>query len=357
MTSEKVLSFDSSFQLVGYLNPLDIYPSAVAPLLSDGKSYYAVYQQHNKGRKKVKISEGQLRVAEGVGYIKINSEKRNDISKTKFNPDVNGLFALNKDELKVYDIKQKNTFYKNVLSRTNMFQEDPFMALPVAIKIRDINLISDVAFKCGLQLKSAPQQLKYWYDDLRQNVPLLPERFSSLENSIKINNRIQIKTINKLTKFPKVTNRDRIWFVLDLSGLVLGRSTAGIAHILLGKHKTTYSPHLANGDYVVVINSQNVRLTGKKWKQKNYYRHSGYIGGLRQRTAEEMLKHDPEYLVKHSVKGMLPKNKLGRSLLNNIKVYTGSYHPHEAQCPIPLGAQFRKLLGCSHFDLTNTIFP
>ncbi len=129
---------------------------------------------------------------------------------------------------------------------------------------------------------------------------------------------------------------DRKWVVIDAEGKVLGRLVTEIANILRGKNKPVYTPHVDTGDFVVVINAAKVKLTGKKWEQKVYYRHSGYIGGLKSLTAKEMLEKKPEELIRHAVKGMLPKNRLGRKIFKKLNVYEGSEHPHEAQQPTPL---------------------
>lgn len=126
------------------------------------------------------------------------------------------------------------------------------------------------------------------------------------------------------------------WWLVDAKGRVLGRLASQVAKLLIGKHKPEYTPHVDTGDYVVVINAEKVVLTGKKWKEKVYYRHTGWPGGLRQMTAEEMIKRHPERLFYLAVKGMLPKNKLGRKLLKKLKVYAGESHPHQAQKPQPL---------------------
>ena len=129
---------------------------------------------------------------------------------------------------------------------------------------------------------------------------------------------------------------ERKWYVVDASGKVLGRVASEIARRLRGKHKPNYSTFMDVGDFVVVINADKVRLTGKKWDDKIYYRHSGYMGGLKQMTAKEMLEKKPEELIRKAVRGMLPKNTLGRAQLKKLKVYAGGEHPHEAQRPEPL---------------------
>ena len=129
---------------------------------------------------------------------------------------------------------------------------------------------------------------------------------------------------------------DKKWYIIDAEGKVLGRIVTEIANILRGKNKPAYTPHVDTGDFVVVINAEKVKLTGKKMLQKVYYRHSGYIGGLKSMTAKEMLEKKPEEVIQHAVKGMLPKNRLGRKMYKKLKVYKGTEHPHEAQEPIPL---------------------
>jgi len=123
------------------------------------------------------------------------------------------------------------------------------------------------------------------------------------------------------------------WYVVDATNKVLGRLASQIAIKLRGKDKPIFTPHVDTGDFVIVVNAEKVRLTGKKWENKYYYRHSGYMGGLKQMTAKELLEKKPEELIRHAVKGMLPKNRLGRRLLKKLKIYAGPNHPHEAQKP------------------------
>ena len=124
---------------------------------------------------------------------------------------------------------------------------------------------------------------------------------------------------------------DRKWWIVDLEGKTVGRAATRIAHILRGKHKVTYTPHVDDGDYVVVINAGKVKFTGKKWDDKTYYRHTGYVGGLKERTATELLEIHPEEIIRKAVKGMLARGPLGRAQLKKLKIYVGSEHPHTAQ--------------------------
>jgi large subunit ribosomal protein L13 len=135
------------------------------------------------------------------------------------------------------------------------------------------------------------------------------------------------------TFFPKEGDLNKKWYVADAQEIVLGRLSARIAAILRGKHKAIYTPHTDTGDYVIVINASKVRLTGNKLQQKTYERYSGYPGGLRSVTAKTLLATKPEEIIKLSVRGMLPKNALGRKMLKKLKVYKGSEHPHKAQMP------------------------
>jgi len=128
----------------------------------------------------------------------------------------------------------------------------------------------------------------------------------------------------------------RQWYVVDAQGKVLGRMASEIAKVLRGKNKPIFTPNLDAGDFVIVINARGVKLTGKKLQKKIYYRHTEYPGGIRERTAERMLEEKPEHLVRRAVKGMLPKNRLSRKLVNKLKIYAGPEHPHEAQRPKPL---------------------
>ena len=135
------------------------------------------------------------------------------------------------------------------------------------------------------------------------------------------------------TYLTPVNEIEKKWFIVDAEGKVLGRLASEIATILRGKHKPTYSTFMDNGDYIVVVNAEKVKLTGNKMKDKMYYRHSGYMGGLTQTSAEELLVKKPTDMVTFAVKGMLPKNSLGRQQLKKLKVYAGVDHPHEAQQP------------------------
>jgi len=123
------------------------------------------------------------------------------------------------------------------------------------------------------------------------------------------------------------------WYVVDAQGLTLGRMAARIAPILKGKHKPTYTPHLDCGDFVIVINAEKLRVTGRKLDQKLYHRHSGYPGGLTTINLRDLLRQHPERVLEEAVRGMLPKNRLGRQMIKKLKVYAGGSHPHQAQQP------------------------
>lgn len=138
------------------------------------------------------------------------------------------------------------------------------------------------------------------------------------------------------TKAVKASEINRQWHIVDAEGVILGRLASQVASILKGKHKPIYTPHLDTGDHVVVINADKIVLSGKKIEQKNYYRHSGYPGGLKVASAKKLMQEKPETIVIKAVKGMLPKNSLGRQMAKKLKVYTGNEHPHEAQTPQPL---------------------
>lgn len=128
----------------------------------------------------------------------------------------------------------------------------------------------------------------------------------------------------------------RSWYVVDAQGKILGRMATEIAKVLRGKNKPIFTPNQDTGDFVIVINARGVKLTGAKLEKKIYYRHTEYPGGIRERTAAQMLEEKPEELVRLAVKGMLPKNRLSRKLINKLKIYAGPEHPHEAQKPQPL---------------------
>jgi large subunit ribosomal protein L13 len=135
------------------------------------------------------------------------------------------------------------------------------------------------------------------------------------------------------TYTPKVTEIQRRWLVVDAENKVLGRLASEVAQLLRGKHKPMFTPHLDVGDFVVVVNAEKVRLTGNKADNKTYFRHSGYMGGERLIPFREMQEKHPERIIELAVKGMLPKNNLGRLMRRKLKVYTGPDHPHEAQQP------------------------
>ncbi|WP_119396526.1 50S ribosomal protein L13 [Salinibius halmophilus] len=130
---------------------------------------------------------------------------------------------------------------------------------------------------------------------------------------------------------PQTVKRE--WFVVDATDKTLGRLSTEIALRLRGKHKAEYTPHVDTGDYIVVVNAEKVRVTGNKAKQKMYYRHTGYPGGIKETNFEKLVAHKPEMIIEKSVKGMLPKGPLGRAMLSKLKVYAGAEHPHTAQQP------------------------
>jgi large subunit ribosomal protein L13 len=140
------------------------------------------------------------------------------------------------------------------------------------------------------------------------------------------------------THLPKVILNERKWHIIDADGAILGRLASQVADVLRGKNKPVYTPHLDAGDFVIVINAEKVRLTGKKELAKEYMSYSGWKGGEKYTTVERLRAKRPEYLIMHAVKGMIPKNRLGRVLLTKLKVFKGSKHPHEAQKPAQLKA-------------------
>ncbi|MDC0035819.1 50S ribosomal protein L13 [Chloroflexi bacterium] len=138
-------------------------------------------------------------------------------------------------------------------------------------------------------------------------------------------------TIRQKMEQPKSSELKPNWHVLDAEAKTLGRISSEIAVLLQGKHKPGYVPYLNTGDYVIVVNAEKIHVTGKKIEQKKYYRHSGYHGGLKETSLQQMLEKHPERVIKQSVKGMLPKNVPGRRMLGRLKVYAGNNHPHQAQ--------------------------
>ena len=140
-------------------------------------------------------------------------------------------------------------------------------------------------------------------------------------------------TLSYKTKSAKKEEVERQWFIVDAEGEVVGRLCTKIAHVLRGKHKPSYTPHVDCGDYVIVINADKVRFTGAKWNQKEYITFSGYPGGQKKTTANELMAKKPYAIVENAVRGMLPKTKLGRAMIKKLFVYAGSEHPHAAQKP------------------------
>jgi large subunit ribosomal protein L13 len=140
------------------------------------------------------------------------------------------------------------------------------------------------------------------------------------------------------TYVAKPSSREREWLLVDAAGKTLGRLATQIADLLRGKRKPEYTPHIDTGDFVVVVNARDVAVTGRKREDKIYYRHSGYPGGLRSRSFEEMIARHPEEVIRLAVKGMLPRNRLARQQLRKLKIYAGPEHPHQAQQPTPFEA-------------------
>ena len=138
------------------------------------------------------------------------------------------------------------------------------------------------------------------------------------------------------TYLTPVNEIEKNWYVVNAEDKILGRLAAEIALRLRGKHKPSFSTFIDNGDFIVVTNADKIKLTGNKWEKKKYYRHTGYMGGIKEATAQELMDKHPTQLLEKAVKGMLPKNKLGRAQLKKLKIYAGSEHPHKAQQPVEL---------------------
>ncbi len=140
----------------------------------------------------------------------------------------------------------------------------------------------------------------------------------------------------KITRFIKAEDADRKWYVVDAQGQVLGRLASQIARVIRGKHKAVFTPNMDTGDFVVVLNADKIRVTGKRETQKEYFSHSGYPGGVRIRSYSELIEKNPALVIQKAVRGMLPKTRLGKKLIKKLKVYAGTEHPHTAQKPEPL---------------------
>ena len=131
-----------------------------------------------------------------------------------------------------------------------------------------------------------------------------------------------------------INDSNKDWYVIDATDVVLGRLASKVAHMLKGKHKPQYQPHTDEGDYIIVINARKIRVTGNKLSDKIYYKHTGYIGNMKETPLGKMLDKKPDFVIKNAVKGMLPKNPLGRSMIKKLKVFSGPDHDHESQQPI-----------------------
>ena len=142
--------------------------------------------------------------------------------------------------------------------------------------------------------------------------------------------------MNKSTQYAKPGEVERSWVLVDADGMTLGRLATQVAMILRGKNKPQFTPHTDTGDFVVVVNAEKVRLTGNKAASKRYYRHSGYLGGLKSESYLEAMEKHPERVIEHAIKGMLPKSSLGRKQFTKLKVYAGPEHPHAAQNPVQI---------------------
>jgi large subunit ribosomal protein L13 len=137
----------------------------------------------------------------------------------------------------------------------------------------------------------------------------------------------------KMTRFIRTEDANRNWFIVDAKDQVLGRLAAKVARVIRGKEKPVFSPNADTGDFVIVINAEKVQLTGKRETQKTYFRYSGYPGGAKTRNYSDVINKNPQFVIEHAVKGMLPKNRLGKKLIKKLKVYAGENHPHQAQKP------------------------
>lgn len=144
------------------------------------------------------------------------------------------------------------------------------------------------------------------------------------------------------TIIPKMDTIQQKWYLVNAENQILGRIASQVAFVVKGKHKPIYTPHLDTGDFVVVVNAEKIRVTGRKHEKKTYTRYTGYPGGLRLRTLGKELHDHPETVLAHAIKGMLPKNRLGRKLLKKVKIYVGPEHPHQAQNPENLPSNLRK---------------
>ncbi len=149
---------------------------------------------------------------------------------------------------------------------------------------------------------------------------------------MKLNREKLVKT-QKVTRFIKSSDADKKWFLVDAQDQVLGRLATKVARIIRGKNKAIFTPNSDTGDFVVVVNADKVKLTGKRATLKTYSHHSGYPGGLKTKSLREVMANKPEFVVQNAVQGMLPKNRLGKQLIKKLKVYSGSVHPHAAQKP------------------------
>ena len=185
--------------------------------------------------------------------------------------------------------------------------------------------------------KTLGELVRAWGEQLVGGAPLFEGRFPLLIKFLDAGEALSVQVHPDEAMARRLGGRVRVkheaWYVIDAEGKILGRLATQVATLLMGKHKPDFTPFLKTGDFVVVVNAQKVHLTGKKETDKIYRRHSGYPGGLREATAGQVREKQPERLIESAVKGMLPKNKLGRQLASRLKVYAGADHPHQAQSP------------------------
>ena len=144
----------------------------------------------------------------------------------------------------------------------------------------------------------------------------------------------------KITKSLRKEDAEHSWLIVDANNQTLGRLASQVAFILRGKHKPTFTPHVDNGDFVIVLNAEKIVIEGKRAEMKEYFHHTGYPGAARFQSFKDLIKKKPEFIIEHAVKGMLPKNKLGRKIIKKLKVYAGNEHPHEAQLPKPFELKY-----------------
>lgn len=312
MSSRQVLDHTSS--LIGHDNPYGVYPSLVLPLMEVGNKKCLAILKKDFKLHCIFLSKENLHKKKET-LIKYNKKEYKKLI-TDFDPERERLFAIDKDHVLKYKLKRSEQFFRHIIDKYHLLDFDPGLTLSLAKEINDLSLIKASVLACGERYKNDPDELKFWYDTVTQDLHDLPDTFDKLKKNTKLDqSETTVSTrhtpertvannlgsnyntplpLNNRTSIVSDSSIARNWLLVDASDLVLGRLASRLAHVLRGKHKPEYSPHQDHGDYVVVINAKKIILTGNKLDKKRYYKHSGFPGGLKSKSARELLELKPQ---------------------------------------------------------------